>query len=89
MLVGGIAASDPNYLRRRAEGFKQSYKVNILRHHDCGLLSRGEEYLSISPVPQSDLTQSDGRNTERLDNPRRERRGQLSVDPNRHAAITG
>jgi hypothetical protein len=89
MLVGSIAAGNPNYLWRWAKGFKQSYKVSILSHHDCGLLFRCEEYLSIGPVPQSDLTQSDGRNAERLENPRRERRGKLSVDPNRHAAITG
>jgi hypothetical protein len=61
MLVGSIAAGDPNYLGRWAESFKQPYKVGILCHHDCGLLSRGEEYLSISPVPQSDIAQSEGR----------------------------
>jgi hypothetical protein len=89
MLVGSIAAGDPNYLRRWAKGFKQSYKVSILRHHYCGLLFRGEEYLSISSIPQADFTQSEGRNAERLDNPTRERRRKLSIDPNRHAAITG
>ena len=67
----------------------QPHEVGILRHDDHLGVAGGHEKLKVRRALQVELTDGNAVNRQRRSHPPRERRWELIVEPERHAATMG
>ena len=80
---------EPYDLRRRTISLNKAYEVLILRHDDWPGISCLLEDLWIFSVTKAEIANIETFDSEGLLNPPRQSRGQLSIQPDDHAARIG
>jgi hypothetical protein len=89
MGIGHITAGYPNDLWRSAVSFDEIHEVLVFGHDNGAGISRLPKYLRIFSVAEADIANVMASDFERLFNPPRHSRGELSIYPNNHAARIG
>ena len=87
--IRGIAAGDPDDLRRRAMEPHQIDEVSILRQYDGASTARGEEDLRVHSIAQSQILERCCLDAQLLTKPERKLGRELGVNPDLHAARIG
>jgi hypothetical protein len=84
-----VAERQPKHLGWRPKALDEMDEVDVLGHHDHDSTARRVEDLAVLGVPKPQIPHSGCLDLELRAKPRDELRGQVRVEPELHAAITG
>lgn len=87
--VRHVARSDPDDLRWRTTSLSEAHEVLILRHDNCPGVPCLLEDIWVFNITKAEIANMETFNSEGLPDPLRQSRGELSIQPDDHAARIG